>query len=60
MNLSGGAAYWLAVWSNDPAARICAANGGEVRWGQYAYSPTWSAGVNLSGATPMTYSIYAK
>ncbi len=60
VTLSSGGAYWLAIWSNDPAARIYATNGGEVRWGQYAYSPTWPASVNLSGATPMTYSIYAK
>lgn len=60
VTLSSGGTYWLAIWSNDPAAHIYATNGGEVRWGQYADSPTWPASVNLSGATPMTNSIYAK
>jgi hypothetical protein len=57
--VASGASYWLAIWSNDTAARVYATGGGSVRWGQYNYSAAWPTPAALNGAAPFTYSIYA-
>jgi hypothetical protein len=51
--------YWLAIWSNDPNARVHADNGGTVRFGLYPYPDGWPSPVNLSGSGGFTYCIYA-
>lgn len=55
-----GQQYWLAIWSNDTAARVYANNGGGVlRWGKYNYANTWPASPNLDGSGAFIYAIYA-
>ncbi len=55
---TAGTAYWLAIWSNDPAARVSADTGGTVRFAAYPYG-TWPNPVNLTGSGSFTYCMYA-
>jgi len=58
LDATGGTAYWLAIWSNDPSARVHADNGGTIRFAAYPYG-TWPSPVNLSGSGGFTYCMYA-
>jgi hypothetical protein len=58
--MTSGTSYWLAIWSNDSAARVYANNGGDtLHWGKYAYSSTWPANLTLDGTSSFLYAIYA-
>ncbi len=54
-----GTSYWLAIWSNDPAARVWADPTGTVRFALYPYATTWPNPISLTGGGTFTYSIYA-
>ena len=58
--LTNGGYYWLAIWSDDPAARVyySSASGGTLRWGQYNYGP-WPDPISTSGGSDYQYCIYA-
>ena len=59
LTLTKDAFYWLAVWSDSPAARVYAQNGGTLRWGRYNYG-AWPDPIAPSGGGSFTYSIYAR
>ena len=56
--VTSGSSYWLAIWSDDPGARVYAQNGGTIRWGRYDYG-AWPDPIDASGSSDYTYSIYA-
>lgn len=57
--LTSGAFYWLAIWSDDPNARVFYSdNNGTLRWGQHNYG-TWPDPLTTSGGGSHQYCIYA-
>lgn len=56
--ITAGSYYWLAIWSDDEAARVHYDTGGDLRWAKYPFG-NWPVSVNLGGASAYTYSIYA-
>lgn len=50
--------YWLAIWSNDVAARVFVSSG-TLYWGLQPYSTTWPTSLSLPGRAQFTYSMYA-
>jgi O-glycosyl hydrolase len=50
--------YWLAIWSNDSAARVHADPVGTIRYASYPFG-NWPGTVNLPDSGGFTYSIYA-
>lgn len=58
LELVKGRYYWLAIWSDDPAARIYADNGGTTRWARQDYG-AWPDPLATTGAGGYRYSIYA-
>ncbi len=58
VTLVKGQYCWLAIWSDDPNARVYAQPGGTIRWGRYDFG-AWPDPLNLTGGGDMTYCIYA-
>lgn len=56
--IARGQRYWLAIWSDDPNARVYAQPGGTIRWGRYDFG-AWPDPLNLTDGGDMTYCIYA-
>jgi uncharacterized protein (DUF1800 family) len=57
---TAGASYWLAIWSDDPAARVYTnTSNGDLRWAAYSYSTTWPTTLNITGSSGYQYAIYA-
>jgi uncharacterized repeat protein (TIGR03806 family) len=56
--ITAGSYYWLAIWSDDTAARVFCNSGGTLRWAKYDFG-TWPTPVNLGSSSDLTYSIYA-
>ncbi|MCL4785697.1 MAG: CehA/McbA family metallohydrolase, partial [Verrucomicrobia bacterium] len=57
--LTSGAFYWLAIWSDDPNARVFYSdNNGTLQWGQHNYG-TWPDPLTTSGGGSHQYCIYA-
>ncbi len=58
--LANGGYYWLAIWSDDAAARVyySSSSGGTLRWGQYDYGP-WPDPISTSSGSDYQYCIYA-
>lgn len=50
--------YWIAIWSNDVAARVFVSPG-TLYWGLQPYSTTWPTSLSLPGRAQFTYSMYA-
>ncbi len=58
LKVVAGRNYWLAIWSDDPAARVDAVTGGATRWGRYDFG-SWPDPLATSGGGAIRYSIYA-
>lgn len=58
--LTSGQDYWLAIWSDDPGARVyySADDTGTLRWGRYDYG-AWPDPVAVTGGGSFDYCIYA-
>ena len=59
VSINTSAYYWLAIWSDDPAAGVWALPAGQVRFASYPFAGGWPSAISLSGAGSFTYSIYA-
>lgn len=57
-SINAGTDYWLAIWSDDPNARVHTDTGGNLRWAKYTFG-NWPATIDLTGSSNSTYSIYA-
>jgi len=58
INVTTVSYYWLAIWSNDNAARISALNSGTIRFAAYPFG-NFPTSVNLTGTGTFTYSLNA-
>ncbi|MFZ0826002.1 MAG: N,N-dimethylformamidase beta subunit family domain-containing protein, partial [Verrucomicrobiia bacterium] len=58
--LTSGSFYWLAIWSDDPAAMVyySSTTGGTLSWGQYNYG-AWPNPITTIGGSTYDYCIYA-
>jgi hypothetical protein len=59
LNLTNGQFYWLAIWSDHPAAEVYFSDAaGTLRYGQHNYG-NWPNPLTTSGGDTYRYSIYA-
>jgi hypothetical protein len=60
VSLTNGSFYWLAIWSDDPNARVYYSdNNGTLRWQDYAYAASWPDPITTTGSSSLSYCIYA-
>ena len=58
LTVTGGAYYWITVWSDDLNARIYADDNGAARRRRYAYG-AWPDPIDLTYSSSYTYCLYA-
>ena len=59
MQLTNGAYYWLAIWSDNANAKVYySGSNGVLRWGAYNYGP-WPDPIIVTGGSSLNYCIYA-